>query len=256
MPTPSAERELLLPLKSVTMHEIRCLIVEDEKLGQDILIRKIQHFFPRCRITGVAESVKSAIDMLHAEKPEIVFMDVQIKGGTAFDILSEFPEKAFNVIFLTAYSHYAIEALNKSASYYLLKPVDDDEFCKGVQRVIEEISRTNEAEFVSINTTGEQRNIRHDEILYLKAEGPYTLIVTQKESILVSKNIGSFEQSFPEYRYVRCHYSYLLNLSHVSLMDRSHSLLIIDNGETLPISRRKHAEVVRKIGNFKGRLRE
>jgi len=76
------------------MHEIRCLIVEDEKLGQDILIRKIQHFFPRCRITGVAESVKSAIDMLHAEKPEIVFMDVQIKGGTAFDILSEFPRKS------------------------------------------------------------------------------------------------------------------------------------------------------------------
>jgi two-component system LytT family response regulator len=238
------------------MHEIRCLIVEDEKLGQDILIRKIQHFFPRCRITGVAESVKSAIDMLHAEKPEIVFMDVQIKGGTAFDILSEFPEKAFNVIFLTAYSHYAIEALNKSASYYLLKPVDDDEFCKGVQRVIEGISRTNEAEFVSINTTGEQRNIRHDEILYLKAEGPYTLIVTQKESILVSRNIGSFEDSFPEYRYLRCHNSYLLNMSHVNMIDRQEWEVIMSNDSRLPISKRRHAEGAKKIGNFKGRLRE
>ncbi len=238
------------------MHEIRCLIVEDEKLGQDILIRKIQHFFPRCRITGVAESVKSAIDMLHAEKPEIVFMDVQIKGGTAFDILSEFPEKAFNVIFLTAYSHYAIEALNKSASYYLLKPVDDDEFCKGVQRVIEGISRTNEAEFASINTTGEQRNIRHDEILYLKAEGPYTLIVTQKENILVSRNIGSFEDSFPEYRYLRCHNSYLLNLSHVNMIDRQEWEVIMSNDSRLPISKRRHAEVAKKIGNFKGRLRE
>lgn len=238
------------------MPEIRCLIIEDEKLGQDILIRKIDHFFPGCKIVGTAESVKSATELLNSTKPDIVFMDVQIKGGTAFDVLSAFPERAFNVIFLTAYSHYAIEALNKSASYYLLKPIDDDEFCKGVQRVIDDITRNNESEFVLINTSGEQRQIRHDDILYLEADGPYTTIVTHKENILVSRNIGSFEDSFPDYRYARCHYSFLVNLSHVRLMEKSVSSIVMENGVSLPISRRKHAELVRKMSNFKGRLRE
>ncbi|MFM7154781.1 MAG: LytR/AlgR family response regulator transcription factor, partial [Bacteroidota bacterium] len=118
------------PLKSVTMSDINCLIVEDEKLGQDILLKKLNLLFPRCKVVGIAESVKSAVTLMNTSRPDIVFMDVQIKGGTAFDILSEFPERAFHVIFLTAYSQYAIEALNKSASYYLLKPIDDDEFCK------------------------------------------------------------------------------------------------------------------------------
>ncbi|MFM7401330.1 MAG: LytR/AlgR family response regulator transcription factor [Bacteroidota bacterium] len=238
------------------MPEIRCLIVEDEKLGQDILLRKLSQFFPRCKVVGIAESVKSATGLLNTTKPDIVFMDVQIKGGTAFDILSEFPERGFHVIFLTAYSHYAIEALNKSAAYYLLKPIDDDEFCKGVQRVVDEITRSNESEFVLINTSGEQRQIRHDDIFYLEADGPYTTIVTQKEHILVSRNIGSFEDSFPAYRYVRCHYSFLVNLSHVSLMDRSEWSVVMENGTALPISRRKHAEVVKKMTNFKGRFRE
>lgn len=238
------------------MAEIRCLIVEDEKLGQDILIRKINHFFPQCKIVGVADSVKLAIERLNTLKPDFVFLDVQIKGGTAFDVLSEFTERTFEIIFLTAYSHYAIEALNSRASYYLLKPIEDDEFCKGVQRVIDSITKTNENEFVTINTSGEQRQIRHDDILYLKAEGPYTMIVTQREKILVSKNIGSFEHNFPDYRYVRCHYSYLLNLSHVRMVDKSNASLIMESGEVIPVSRRKQAELARKVGSFKGHHRE
>jgi two-component system, LytTR family, response regulator len=234
------------------MHEFSCLIVEDEKLGQDILTRKLVQYFPGCKVAGIADSVKTAIDFLKVKKPDIIFMDVQIKGGTGFDVLAEFPERSFNIIFLTAYSHYAIEALNKSASYYLLKPIDDDEFCKGVGRLAEDIRKMNEYEFFSVNTDGDRRQIRHDEIMYFEASGNYTFVHLKDEKIIISKNIGSLEAVLPTQRYIRCHASYLLNLSNASQV--LPSSVILKNGDMIPVSRRKKNEVDKIIATFRDQL--
>lgn len=219
---------------------IKCLIVEDEFAAQQLLIKKIELFYPQVAIAAVINNKDEAIAWINAQEPQLVFLDVQIKGGTGLEILQEVTYRNFEAIFLTAYDNYAIEALNRNASYYLLKPIRNADFQKGMDIVLARISEKSSSDFLLVPSKGIQLSIHTDEILYLESEGAYTHVVTGNDRYITSKNIGYYEKVLPAKRFVRSHHSFIVNLSRIQAFKKGRSgVLILRNGTEIPVSQRR-----------------
>jgi two-component system, LytTR family, response regulator len=116
---------------------LRAVIVEDEAASRETLRNYITKYCKQVTIAGEADSVKTGIEVISRYKPDIVFLDVEMPYGNAFDLLDQIEEKNFETVFVTAYDHYAMKAINFSASYYILKPIDIDELIKAVEKIVE-----------------------------------------------------------------------------------------------------------------------
>ena len=116
---------------------LKAIIVEDELASRETLTNYLNKYCPDVVVAGEAESVEKGLIAIREHKPDIVFLDVEMPYGNAFDLLEQVDEINFDTIFVTAYSHYAVKALNFSASYYILKPIDIDELIAAVEKVKE-----------------------------------------------------------------------------------------------------------------------
>ncbi len=106
------------------MKKIRSVIVEDELAAREVLKNYLSKYCPQVEVIGEAQNIKEAVPMLHELQPELVFLDVEMPFGNAFDVLEACKELQFETIFVTAFSEYSLKALNQSAAYYLLKPIN------------------------------------------------------------------------------------------------------------------------------------
>ncbi|MEM8890228.1 MAG: response regulator, partial [Bacteroidota bacterium] len=118
---------------------LKAIIVEDERASRETLHSYLEKYCADVEVLEMADSVKTGVIAIREHKPDLVFLDVEMPYGNAFDLLEEIGEINFQTIFVTAYSHYAIKALNYSASYYLLKPIDIEELIAAVDKVKQNI---------------------------------------------------------------------------------------------------------------------
>lgn len=220
---------------------IRCLIVEDEKSSQELLLSRINKAFPEITVVGAMASVGEAVDFLKRNRVEILFLDNQIKGGMGLDILAQVPSCADSeVIFTTAYSEYAVEALNAGATHYLLKPYSEKEFEQAVHKAFSRIHLKKGS--LVIGQQGSKRILSLDSLIYIKSEGAYTLFIMQDGSQETSsRNLGFFERRLPGERFFRIHHSYIVNLNFVAELERGESpnILLTDGETRLPVSQRR-----------------
>lgn len=166
---------------------IKCLIVEDEQAGQQILLRKLTNLYPECNVLSIIDNKDEAVQFINNNELDLVFLDVQIIGGTGLDVLQECQKRNFETIFITAYDNFAISALNENASYYLLKPIMDEEFAKGMSIVLDKIKSTKSPTKILIPNKGAYLPINLVDILYFESDGAYTYVVTSEERVLSSK---------------------------------------------------------------------
>ena len=103
--------------------KLKAVIVEDELASRETLAAYLKNYCPEIELLAEADSVKTGLEIIKKHKPDVVFLDIEMPYGNAFDLLEQIPEVEFEVVFVTAYSNYAIKALNLSASYYILKPI-------------------------------------------------------------------------------------------------------------------------------------
>lgn len=219
---------------------INCLIVEDEIAGQTILSKKINTFFPECNIVTIIDNKDEAIEFLKKNTVDLVFLDVQLKGGTGLDVLTHSANVSFETIFITAYKEYAIEALNNNASYYLLKPIHDAEFKKGMEVVLDRIKQKKTISTILVPRKNSQIPINVKDILYFKSEGAYSHIRIKNDNFLSSKNIGYYEQLLPKTMFIRTHHSYLVNNEQIIRLVKGRSgMLIMSNGDEIPVAQRR-----------------
>jgi len=142
---------------------LKAVIIEDESSSREILRNYLAKYCKNVDVLGEAASVKEGIELLAQTQPDVVFLDVEMPFGNAFDLLDQLPERSFETVFVTAYNSYALEALNNHAAYYLMKPINIDELIKSVSYVTE---------------IKEKENALEDRILKSKlnkAEGKITL---------------------------------------------------------------------------------
>lgn len=219
---------------------IKCLIVEDEFAAQQLLLKKLSLFYPQVEVVAVINNKNEAIAFIDRNELDLVFLDVQIKGGTGLEVLQSVANRNFEPVFITAYDKYAIEALNENASYYLMKPIRNSEFQKGMTVVLNRINAKTESAFMLVPNKGVQLSIKTDDIIYLESDGAYTYVVTGTERYVSSKNLGYYEKTLGGTGFVRSHHSFIVNLSKVQAFKKGRSgVLIMKNDVEIPISQRR-----------------
>ncbi len=225
---------------------INTVIIEDEFYSQEYLKKLLTENFPQIKIVGLADNVESAVKLIAQNKPQLVLFDVEIIGGTSFDVLQKLKSREFECVFVTAYSEHAISAIKAEAADYILKPINSTEFKFSIKKIIEKInykSRIAEIEKVTktrIPTGNGFVYVASSEVLYLKAEGAYTHIILSDRRLLSSTRIGELERVFDVRYFVRCHYSYVINVNKVTKFTHKRTgILTMENNEEIPVSQRR-----------------
>ena len=243
---------------------INAILVDDETYIRNSVSDKLNAYFNNeIEVVGEAESVKEAVALIEEKKPDLLFLDVQLKDGTSFDILNKIEDKNFDIIFITGFDNHAIKAIKVGALDYILKPIDDGEFKTAVLKAIQNIKEENDIEKlveisseyflgvkkkrIILKTMENVYAVYEDDILYCKSEGNYTTFYTkQSERILVSKPIKKVIELLSEDVFIRCHQSYLVNKKHVVRYNKQ-GVLVIINEVKVPVSSRRKDYVIAKI---------
>ena len=229
---------------------LSAVIIEDEANSREILRNYLEKYCPEVELKGEAANIQQGQELIKATDPDLVFLDVEMPFGNAFDLLDQLPDRSFETVFVTAYNQYAIEALNSHAAYYLMKPINIDELIKAVAYV-KEIKEKEEAledrilkpklNKVNGKITLPQQDgfqvLNVADILFCKADDNYTEIHLEKKKLLVSKTLKYFENALLDFAFARIHKSYLVNVNEIVKYNRGKGgSVVISNGKELLVS--------------------
>ena len=237
---------------------LNALIVEDEANSRDILRNYLTKYCGNVTVVGEAGSIQEALQLIKDHEPDLVFLDVEMPYGNAFDLLDQLPDRSFETVFVTAYNQYAIDALNNHAAYYLMKPINIDELIKAVDYVSEIKTKETALEDQVLNaqlpgvegkiTLPQQDGfqvLNVADILYCKADDNYTEIHLEHKKILVSKTLKYFEEALAQFPFARIHKSYLVNVNEVIKYKKGKGgSVVVSNGKELLVSASKKKDLL------------
>ncbi len=238
--------------------KLKVILVEDEEISRDILRNYIAKYCPNIELLGEASNIEEAAILIQKHRLDLVFLDVEMPFGNAFDLLEKVKDRTFETIFVTAYDHYAIEALNNDATYYLLKPISIDELIKGVHIVTEIKKKENELQnkilAPNFNKTSEKITvpvqdgfevININDIVFCKADDNYTEIHFKNSKKLVSKTLKHFETLLKDYSFARIHKSYLVNVASIVKYKKGKGgSVLVSNGKEISVASSKKAKLL------------
>ncbi len=242
---------------------LTAVIIDDEIRFRNSIRKKLETNFKRdIDIVGEAESVKNSVLLIEKTNPDILFLDIELTDGYSFEILNQLDKHDFQIIFITGFNHLAIQAIKLGALDYILKPIDDDEFCEAVEKAIETEKNSSIEELIKVSsdffngskikrivlkTSDAHHIINEDDLMYCKADGNYTTFYTKDdEQVLVSKTLKKAEELLTEETFIKCHQSYLVNKFYIAKM-LSDGYLILNNDTKIPVSGRRKEHVLGKL---------
>lgn len=236
--------------------KLKAIIIEDEAKSREILRDYLAKYCDNVQLMGEAASIQEAFVLIGKTSPDLVFLDVEMPFGNAFDFLDQVPERSFETVFVTAYNQYAMDALNIHAAYYLMKPINIDELVKAVAYVHDireredaledKVLKTNLKKVEGKITLPQQDGfqvLNVSDILFCKADDNYTEIYLENKKLLVSKTLKYFEEALAGFPFARIHKSYLVNVNEVVKYKKGKggSVVISDGRELLvSASKKKH----------------
>jgi two-component system LytT family response regulator len=251
------------------MRKTKVIIVDDELDAIDALTSIIEMESDLYEIVASENNPGKAFELIKELNPDVIFLDVEMPELTGFDLLRKFEEIRFEVIFATAFEHYAIQAIKNNAIDYIVKPVSVSEVLEALSKVRtkhnHDESKTQKysaflAEFDDLKTHKmkvptinglEFANV--DEILYFEADGNYTnLIMKDGKNYIVTKPLKVFEEELPQDKFLRSHRSYVVNVEHVRLYDSKSNELIMSNECRIPLARRRYRDFKGIIDMYMG----
>ncbi len=235
------------------LNTIKAVIVEDEMAAVNALSAYLKKYCPQVEVIGMAHQAKDAIEILNQLQPDLVFLDVEMPYGNAFDVLEGCKDLAFETIFVTAYSEYALKALNQSAAYYLLKPLAIEDLIFAVNKVTQLINEkdgihrnkilleNSKADFnnqkLILPTIDGFEVVHHRQIIRLKGNGNFTDIFLEDGSKkMVCRFLKHFEELL-EYPFVRIHKSHIININHVAKYHKgAGGYVVLQDGNEIEVS--------------------
>ena len=239
--------------------KLNAILVEDEETSREILRNYLTKYCPNISLIGEASNVDEALVLIRNNDLDVVFLDVEMPYGNAFDLLDKVGDIDFETIFVTAYNHYAIDALNAHASYYLMKPISIDELIKAVDYVLEiktkEDALQDQVLVPKINIVNGKITIPQQdgfevletsEIMYCKADDNYTEIyLKNNKKKLVSKTLKYIEENLAEANFARVHKSYLINVNEVvKYVKGKGGSVVLSNGKKIMVSASKKSNLL------------
>jgi two-component system LytT family response regulator len=246
---------------------IKTIIVDDEINAREFLEKLLNRYFPdKFLVLALCESVDEAIHAIEKFNPELVFLDVQMPNKNGFQLFKELNKINFEVIFTTAHSEFAIDAIKCSALDYLLKPINYIDLLETVKKYESKLHKASQQEKLmllieNLDTGNSAFNkialptetgfelVKTNAILYCEADSNYCKIVClDGKKIVLSKTLKFIEELLPTSTFQRIHKSYLVNLNYVTRFNKTNELLVeLSNGQTLPVSIRKKEDFINAI---------
>lgn len=232
--------------------KIQAVIVDDEQIAREVLSSYLTKYCPQVEVLGQAQNIKEAEPLIRSTQPQLVFLDVEMPFGNAFDVLEATADCIYETIFITAFSEYSLQALNMSASYYILKPIDIQELIKAVSKVQEQIEKKenfnrNEILLQNIKKNPAQQQliiptlqgfevVKLEHILHLEADGNFTQIhLVDGSKKMVCRFLKHFEDllSTP---FIRIHRSHIINTDFMASYQKG-------NGGVVTLTNKKEIDV-------------
>jgi len=249
------------------------VVIDDEKNVRQGLVRMLETFCTEVEVIGEANGVQSGLALLRQNPPDLVFLDIEMPDGSGLDLLKRLDSREFQVIFVTAYDEYAVEAFRLSAVDYLLKPVNPDQLIEAVEKAREWSERHHFQLELSIlmenmNLLSQQERkivlkdadslyiVKIKDILHCQADGGYTEFYLEGgRKIVTSVNLKEYEKLFSPCGFLRSHHSHLVNLQHIVRFDKVDGGQLVLSDETIvPVSLRKKEALLKSLQNMSNRL--
>jgi len=238
---------------------MKAVIIDDEKDSRNILASYLKKYCPEVVVSGFGESVETGLTEIKNHQPDIIFLDIEMPYGNGFDLLDKIEDITFETVFVTAFNNYAIQALNQSAAYYLLKPIDIDELIKAVEKIRKERSEKNYIQHAKVLLENKKPGANQkimlptlegfeivdiNTILYCEAADNFTkFYFDQNQSLLICRTLKYFEDVLSEHRFLRIHRSYLINPAFVVRYAKGKGgYVTMKNNQELEISPNKKKE--------------
>lgn len=231
---------------------MKALIVEDKAYIRKGLINLLETVETNVEIIGECTSVKEAVVVSNACKPELIFLDINLTDGTGFDFLDQTEHLSFKTVFITAYEEYALKALKAGAVDYLLKPVDIEELDLALKKIktlpiteqkkqintVKKVWYQDDATLV-LSLSDSFQVINLQELLYCESDKGYTTFyLSNDKKYVASKPLKEYEDKLEKVNFTRPHQSFMVNLKFIDKYDKS-GIIYLKNGRKIPVSSRK-----------------
>lgn len=244
---------------------MKILIVDDELSPREQIKRLLAEFFPEISVCAEAENVNSAYEAISIHQPDVVLLDIDMPDGTAFDLLKRLTQVNFNIIFITAYEKYALQAIKFSALDYLLKPYTSGEFVEAIRRaqrkeeatasslkfnaLLQNFQNQQQPSKIVLRTSDSIHVIPLDDIIRLQADGAYTTFyISGRKPVVVSKNLKEYDTLLENNDFIRTHQSHLVNAKYIVCYHKTDggSLGLADKTQ-VPVATRFKEKVLQRL---------
>ncbi|MCF8363159.1 MAG: LytTR family DNA-binding domain-containing protein [Prolixibacteraceae bacterium] len=244
---------------------IKAFIVDDEPELVELNKVLLYKHFDEIEVVGSCGTVNGAVDFINEHKPNLLLLDIRLTDGTGFNILQKIKPYNYALIFITAYNEFAIKAIKFSAIDYILKPIDENDFCSAVNRALTSINdealhgqvqtffnyyeRKTQTRRIVLKTTEAINIVDVGDITHCRSESNYTTFyMANGKKIMVSKVLKEYEDLLSEYGFFRPHHSFLVNLNHVTKLDKTDGgFLILKDGSEVPVSLRRKKRLIQVL---------
>jgi two-component system, LytTR family, response regulator len=242
---------------------LKTILVDDEQMARNVLRGILEEFFAETvQIVAECKDVPEAVKAIHKHSPDIVFLDIEMPTYNGFDLLEFFGKGQINfkIIFVTAYSEYALQAFQISAVDYLLKPLQVEEVERALEKLnalpnenkqyqtlLENFQQPQERKIV-LQTSDNLYVLRFADIVFLEAEGGYSNVHTETQGvILISKRLAQFEYLEETKVFFRAHRSYLINVEKIQRIDKRNFTILMSNGKEVGLSQERKTLLLERL---------
>ncbi len=235
---------------------IKALIIDDEEHAQIALKALLDLYCPQVQVIACASKLTVGKNLIETLNPNLVFLDIMVGEEFGFDLLDDFDQLDFQIIFTSGHSEFATRAFRVNALDYLLKPIEPSELKAAVGRVKIQLPRQKLKQQISslakslyqqkidqlaIHSTGGMNFIDFNDIIHIKGSGSYsTFFLKEHKQVIASKNLGYYYNILPKEIFYRCHQSHLVNLQYVSkILKTDGDQIELKEGTTIPLASKR-----------------
>ena len=250
------------------MSILNAIIIDDEERARNTLSSLLLNYCPEINVVANCSNVPDGVIAINKYKPDVVFLDIEMPDYNGFELLGFFREIDFDIIFVTAYSEYAIKAFEISAVDYILKPIDIDQLKNSVEKLkqkkmysqmqeqiqlLKESYKGDDIRKIAISMSNGLTFVEISGIVFLEADGAYTMFyIKDGRKILASKKLKFYEDILSNRSFFfRTHRSYFINVNYIKKYTRSENAILMDNDTTITISRDRKQEFESLLKNLR-----
>jgi len=248
------------------LNSLSCIILDDEPKNVQLLKKMLAAYCPQVQVLATESDPGKGLTLIREMSPQLLFLDIEMPHINGFEMLRQLEPVNFEVIFVTAYSHYAIEAFEHHAIGYLTKPINTEKliaavqaaaerieqksFSKNLFSILESSSRKTPDQKIPLSTTNGLVFVKLADIMYCESSGNYTTFYLSgnNKPILVSRQLGEYEKLLPDTDFTRIHDKYIINLSYIKeYIKGSGGDVVLENGKEIPVASRRKEDFLSRF---------